>query len=85
MCFCLLLLPQHAHGHRYQLHAIILSRSPYLAHLISASPKSGGMHSIYVPLEPYPEITDQVSCVSISSCQILTNAHTVGTIGIRCG
>ncbi|OCB84347.1 hypothetical protein A7U60_g9027 [Sanghuangporus baumii] len=49
----------HAHGHRYQLHALVLSRSPYLAHLIAATPKTGGMHSIYVPLDSYPEITDQ--------------------------
>lgn len=51
---------KHAHGHRYQLHALVLSRSPYLAHLIASTPKTGGLHSIYVPLESYPEITDQV-------------------------
>ncbi|KAL5529114.1 hypothetical protein ACEPAG_5088 [Sanghuangporus baumii] len=57
----------HVHGHRYQLHALVLSRSPYLAHLIAATPKAGGMHSIYVPLESYPEITDQGFAVGNSS------------------
>lgn len=51
---------QHVHQNTYRLHAIVLSRSPYLAHLMSTSPKSGGMHTIYVPLEGVPEITDQV-------------------------
>ncbi|KAH8117517.1 hypothetical protein DFH11DRAFT_1724507 [Phellopilus nigrolimitatus] len=55
----------HARQNRYQLHAIILSRSPYLAHLISMSPKSGGMNTIYVPLESIPEITDQGFAVAL--------------------
>jgi len=55
----------HAHQNVYRLHAIILSRSPYLAHLMSTSPKSGGMHTIYVPLETIPEITDQGFAVAM--------------------
>lgn len=64
---------KHARQNRYQLHAIILSRSPCLAHLISISPKSGGMNTIYVPLESIPEITDQVSMLNISCVNSVTN------------
>ncbi|THH08211.1 hypothetical protein EW145_g2855 [Phellinidium pouzarii] len=55
----------HARQNRYQLHAIILSRSPFLAHLISTSPKQGGMNTIYVPLESIPEISDQGFAVAL--------------------
>ncbi|KAJ7582848.1 hypothetical protein C8J56DRAFT_233227 [Mycena floridula] len=44
----------------YNLHAIILCRSPRLAHLIYTSPQQpGGMRTIYVPLEQEPEITQE--------------------------
>jgi len=55
----------HAGQHRYMLHALILSRSPYLAHLISTSPKSGGVHTIYVPLESIPECSDQGFAIAL--------------------
>ncbi|EJD05952.1 uncharacterized protein FOMMEDRAFT_104330 [Fomitiporia mediterranea MF3/22] len=80
----------HAHGHRYQLHAIILSRSPYLAHLISANPKSAGMHSIYVPLESFPEITDQGFAVALGylyssvSLNNLTTANARAVLSAGC-
>ncbi|KIY66303.1 hypothetical protein CYLTODRAFT_423582 [Cylindrobasidium torrendii FP15055 ss-10] len=45
------------HQNTYRLHAIILARSPYLAHLMSTSPSDGNRRAIYVPLEQEPEIT----------------------------
>ncbi|EIN07815.1 hypothetical protein PUNSTDRAFT_144335 [Punctularia strigosozonata HHB-11173 SS5] len=47
----------HAHHTAYRLHAIILSRSPYLAHLMSTSPQNGGQRTIYLNLEHEPEVT----------------------------
>ncbi|KAH8983718.1 hypothetical protein EDB86DRAFT_3066263 [Lactarius hatsudake] len=41
----------HVHQNTYHLHAIILSRSPYLVHLMSTSPQVAGQRVIYVPLE----------------------------------
>ncbi|KAL1947428.1 hypothetical protein VTO73DRAFT_14389 [Trametes versicolor] len=49
----------HVRGTIYRLHALILSRSPYLAHLMSTSPQTGGQHIIYVNLEHEPEVTDE--------------------------
>ncbi|KAH9929649.1 hypothetical protein B0H21DRAFT_781135 [Amylocystis lapponica] len=51
----------HVHQNAYRLHAIILSRSPLLAHLMSTSPQSTGQRTIYVPLEHEPEVTDEVT------------------------
>jgi hypothetical protein len=52
---------QHVFQHTYGLHAIILSRSPFLAHLMSTAPLTGGQRVIYVPLEHEPEVTQEVS------------------------
>ncbi|PAV24328.1 btb poz domain btb2 [Pyrrhoderma noxium] len=80
----------HARQNRYQLHAIILSRSPYLAHLISTTPNTGGYKTIYVPLESFPEVTDQgfsialgylYSSVSLSN---LTQANARGVLAAGC-
>ncbi|KAI0668535.1 hypothetical protein C8Q78DRAFT_1047693 [Trametes maxima] len=49
----------HVRATVYRLHALILSRSPYLAHLMSTSPQSGSPHVIYVNLEHEPEVTDE--------------------------
>ncbi|KAH9857636.1 hypothetical protein C2E23DRAFT_284595 [Lenzites betulinus] len=49
----------HVRGTVYRLHALILSRSPYLAHLMSTQPQSGGQHIIYVNLDHEPEVTDE--------------------------
>lgn len=48
-------------GNIYRLHAIILSRSPFLAHLMSTSPQGGGQRTIVVHLEHEPEVTHEVS------------------------
>ncbi|KAI0831762.1 hypothetical protein BC628DRAFT_1415268 [Trametes gibbosa] len=49
----------HVRGTVYRLHALILSRSTYLAHLMSTQPQSGGQHIIYVNLECEPEVTEE--------------------------
>jgi hypothetical protein len=48
------------HQNTYRLHAIVLSRSPLLAHLMSTSPQSGAQRVIYVQLEHEPEVTQEV-------------------------
>jgi len=47
----------HVNQNVYRLHAIVLSRSPFLAHLMSTSPQTGGQRIIYVPLDQEPELT----------------------------
>lgn len=54
-------LQKHVHQSVYHLHAIILSRSPFLAHLMSTSPQGGGQRTIFVPLEHEPEVTQEVT------------------------
>jgi len=49
----------------YRLHAIILSRSPFLAHLMSTSPQTGGQRTIYVHLEQEPEVTHEGFAVAM--------------------
>jgi len=48
------------HQNVYRLHAIILSRSPYLAHLMSTSPQTSGQRVIYVRAEEEPEVDQEV-------------------------
>ncbi|KAI6005476.1 hypothetical protein EDD15DRAFT_2425249, partial [Pisolithus albus] len=43
----------------YRLHAIILSRSPFLAHLMSTCPPASGQRVIYVQLDNEPEVTQE--------------------------
>ncbi|KAG7452684.1 uncharacterized protein BT62DRAFT_998704 [Guyanagaster necrorhizus] len=49
----------------YRLHAIILSRSPFLAHLMSTSPQGGGQRVIFVPLEQEPEVTQEGFAIAL--------------------
>ncbi|KAF9050685.1 hypothetical protein BDZ89DRAFT_1057126 [Hymenopellis radicata] len=51
--------------HNYRLHAIILARSPFLAHLMSTSPQNGGQRVIYVPLEQEPEVTQEGFAIAL--------------------
>ncbi|KIM49423.1 hypothetical protein M413DRAFT_438603 [Hebeloma cylindrosporum] len=51
----------HVHQNVYRLHAIILSRSPFLAHLMSTSPQTSGQRIIYVHLDQEPEVTQEAS------------------------
>jgi len=55
----------HVHQNSYRLHAIVLSRSPFLAHLMSTSPQSGGQRSIYVHLEHEPEVTQEGFAIAL--------------------
>ncbi|KAJ7489856.1 hypothetical protein B0H11DRAFT_2010681 [Mycena galericulata] len=53
------------HGVTYRLHAIILSRSPFLAHLMSTSPQGNGQRVIYVHLERDPEVTQEGFAIAL--------------------
>jgi hypothetical protein len=55
----------HVHQNAYRLHAIILSRSPFLAHLMSTSPQPGGQRTIYVRLEHEPEVTQEGFAIAL--------------------
>jgi len=55
----------HVHQHTYGLHAIILSRSPLLAHLMSTSPQTGGQRTIYVPLDHEHEVTQEGFAIAL--------------------
>ncbi|KAF8579497.1 hypothetical protein K439DRAFT_1359537, partial [Ramaria rubella] len=55
----------HVHGRQYRLHAILLSRSPYLAHLMSTSPTNASTRNIYVPIEDEPEVTEEGFAVAL--------------------
>lgn len=53
----------HVRQNAYRLHALILSRSPFLAHLMSTSPQTAG--AIYVPLEHEPEVTEEGFAIAL--------------------
>ncbi|TFY69277.1 hypothetical protein EVG20_g3225 [Dentipellis fragilis] len=55
----------HVHQNSYRLHALILSRSPYLVHLMSTSPQTGGQRVIYVDLEREPEVTQEGFAIAL--------------------
>ncbi|KAF8652712.1 hypothetical protein AX16_004216 [Volvariella volvacea WC 439] len=55
----------HVHQTIYRLHAIILSRSPYLAHLMSTTPQGNGQRTIYVNLDQEPEITQEGFAIAL--------------------
>jgi len=51
----------HVHTRVYRLHALILSRSPYLAHVMSTT----RANAIYIPLEEEPHITEEGFAVAL--------------------
>ncbi|KAF5391274.1 hypothetical protein D9757_001962 [Collybiopsis confluens] len=55
----------HVHQNVYRLHAIILSRSPFLVQLLSTSPQVGGPRTIYVPVEREPEISAEGFAIAL--------------------
>ncbi|KAG6831190.1 hypothetical protein H0H92_012330 [Tricholoma furcatifolium] len=55
----------HVHQNAYRLHAIILSRSPFLAHLMSTSPPASGQRAIYLNLEQEPEVTQEGFAIAL--------------------
>lgn len=73
----------HAHQITYRLHAIILSRSPYLAHLMSTSPEPGGLRTVYVPMEQFPEISDQGFAVALGYLYSSVSANSLDSSNAR--
>ncbi|KIJ04884.1 hypothetical protein PAXINDRAFT_94173, partial [Paxillus involutus ATCC 200175] len=55
----------HVHQNSYRLHAIILSRSPLLAHLMSTSPQTGGQRVIFLQLDHEPEVTQEAFAIAL--------------------
>ncbi|KAF8352308.1 hypothetical protein F5887DRAFT_1172004 [Amanita rubescens] len=55
----------HVHQNAYRLHAIILSRSPYLAHLMSTSPQTSGQRVIHVRLDDEPEVSQEGFAIAL--------------------
>ncbi|KAF5386844.1 hypothetical protein D9615_001880 [Tricholomella constricta] len=55
----------HVHQNVYRLHAIILSRSPFLAHLMSTSPQATGQRVIYVHLDQEPEVSEEGFAIAL--------------------
>ncbi|KAJ6455726.1 hypothetical protein C8R45DRAFT_1035490 [Mycena sanguinolenta] len=91
----------HVHqGHvvTYRLHAIILSRSPFLAHLMSTSPPGNG-NVIHLNLERDPEVTHEgfaaalgylyssasLALIHEKNCRaVLASAHLLGGMDELC-
>ncbi|KAH6918997.1 hypothetical protein BKA70DRAFT_1417002 [Coprinopsis sp. MPI-PUGE-AT-0042] len=55
----------HVHQNVYRLHAVILSRSPYLAHSMSTSPQTTAQRVIYVNLDHEPEVTQEGFAIAL--------------------
>ncbi|KAI0259941.1 hypothetical protein BC834DRAFT_832626, partial [Gloeopeniophorella convolvens] len=55
----------HAHQRTYRMHAIILSRSPYLVHLMSTSPQVAGQRVVYVNLDHEPDVTQDGFAIAL--------------------
>ncbi|KAJ7083829.1 hypothetical protein C8R43DRAFT_1052002 [Mycena crocata] len=87
------------HGVTYRLHAIILSRSPFLAHLMSTSPQGNAQRVIYVHLERDPEVTHEGFAIALGylyssasmglihekNCRaVLASAHLLGGMDELC-
>ncbi|KAJ6546533.1 hypothetical protein DFH09DRAFT_1171287 [Mycena vulgaris] len=88
-----------SHGVTYRLHAIILSRSPFLAHLMSTSPQGNAQRVIYVHLERDPEVTQEGFAIALGymyssaslglihekNCRaVLASAHLLGGMDELC-
>lgn len=76
----------HILNHQYRLHAIILSRSPYLAHLINTA----GSNSIHVPIESEPLITEEGFAVALGylyssiSLRLITPQNALSVLASAC-
>ncbi|KAL6307925.1 hypothetical protein BKA93DRAFT_815618 [Sparassis latifolia] len=67
----------HFHQNAYRLHAIILSRSPFLAHMMSTSPQTSGQRVVVVRFENEPEITDEGFAIALG---YLYSSHSLSMI-----
>ncbi|KAA1471324.1 hypothetical protein DENSPDRAFT_776136 [Dentipellis sp. KUC8613] len=80
----------HVHQNSYRLHALILSRSPYLVHLMSTSPQTGGQRIIYVDLEREPEVTQEGFAIALGylyssiSLSLLRPENARGALAAAC-
>ncbi|RXW20995.1 hypothetical protein EST38_g4866 [Candolleomyces aberdarensis] len=80
----------HVHGNIYRLHAVMLSRSPYLAHLMSTSPQTTGQRVIYVNLEQEPEVTKEGFAIALGylyssiSMSLIQSENARGTLAAGC-
>ncbi|KAG9019599.1 hypothetical protein FRB90_000063 [Tulasnella sp. 427] len=76
----------HILNHQYRLHAIILSRSPYLAHLINTA----GSNSIHVPIESEPLITEEGFAIALGylyssiSLRLITPQNALSVLASAC-
>ncbi|KAF8894695.1 hypothetical protein BD779DRAFT_1467266 [Infundibulicybe gibba] len=64
----------HVHQNVYRLHAIILSRSPFLAHLMSTSPQPTAPRTIYVHVDQEPEVTQEGFAIGKSAHHSMARA-----------
>ncbi|EEB89098.1 hypothetical protein MPER_12847, partial [Moniliophthora perniciosa FA553] len=55
----------HVHQNVYRLHALLLSRSPFLVQLMSTSPQAVGPRTIFVSIEHEPEITQEGFAIAL--------------------
>jgi len=80
----------HVHQVAYRLHAIILSRSPFLAHLMSTSTPSGGQTVVYVNVEQDPEVTQDGFAIALGylysseSLRLLRPENARGVLAAAC-
>lgn len=77
-------------GRQYRLHAILLSRSPYLAHLMSAFPPGSPIRNIYIPIEEEPEVTQEGFAIALGylyssrSLEMLTPSNARAVLAAAC-
>ncbi|KAF8334283.1 uncharacterized protein EI90DRAFT_3121610 [Cantharellus anzutake] len=70
----------------YRLHCLILSRSPYLDHLIRSTPTK----QIYIPLEQFPHITEEAFAIALgylyasASMNLVTPANARSVLATAC-
>lgn len=71
----------------YRLHALILSRSPYLVHLMSTSPYKD---MIYIPIEQYPDVTLEAMAIALGylysyqAIKMVSTANARATLASGC-
>ncbi|KIY51007.1 hypothetical protein FISHEDRAFT_38620, partial [Fistulina hepatica ATCC 64428] len=76
----------HIRDHVFRLHAIIISRSPYLVHVMAASPQSG-VREIHLDIEAFPEVTLDVTVgylYSTRALEMVTRENTRSVLAAAC-
>ncbi|GJJ11943.1 hypothetical protein Clacol_006181 [Clathrus columnatus] len=78
------------HGRQYRLHAILLSRSPYLAHLMSTFSANTPIRNIYVSIESEPEVTEEGFAIALGylyssvSLELITPSNARAVLAAAC-